>query len=141
MNISMEEKKVEAIARMKKLGIFPQTIKQFEDEGYISISEPPFGAFYWAEDEDLERIRQFEAEHNALVYVVIRSYTNIGKMDSMLFVSDYPEEWEMDRGDVAGDVANWQQVAYVYNHDAPDCSEMGAIGIAPTAAAGLCRTW
>ena len=67
MNISMEEKKVEAIARMKKLGIFPQTIKQFEDEGYISISEPPFGAFYWAEGEDLERIRQFEAEHNALV--------------------------------------------------------------------------
>ncbi len=137
MNISIEEKKVEAIARMKALGIFPQTIKQFEDEGYVSISEPPFGAFYWAEGEDLERIRQFEQEHNALVYVVIRSYTNIGKMDSMLFVSDYPEEWEMDRADIP----HQQQVAYVYNHDAPDCSEIGAIGFAPTPAAGLCRTW
>ena len=116
MNISIEEKKVEAIARMKALGIFPQTIKQFEDEGYVSISEQ---------------------EHNALVYVVIRSYTNIGKMDSMLFVSDYPEEWEMDRADIP----HQQQVAYVYNHDAPDCSEIGAIGFAPTPAAGLCRTW
>ena len=92
MNVNTEEKKTEAVARMKRLGIFPQTIEQFQDEGYVSISEPPFGAFYWAEGEDLERIRQFEEEHNALVYVVIRSYTNIGKLDSMLFVSDYPEE-------------------------------------------------
>lgn len=137
MNISVDKKKVEAIARMKLLGIFPQTIKQFENEGLVSISEPPFGAFYWAEGEDLERIKQFEQEHNALVYVVIRSYTNIGKMDSMLFVSDYPEEWEMDQDDMKHD----QQVAYVYNHDAPDCSEIGAIGIEGTPAAGLRRTW
>lgn len=141
MNISTEEKKIEAIARMKKLGIFPPTIKQFKDEGYVSISEPPFGAFYWAENADLDRIRQFEEENNALVYVVIRSYTNIGKMDSMLFVSDYPEEWQMDRDGITGAAANWRHLAYVYNHDAPDCSEMGTIGIAPTAAAGLSRTW
>lgn len=141
MNVSREDKKAEAVARMKLLGIYPETIDQFEREDLVSISEPPFGAFYWAEGEDLERIRQFEQEHNALVYVVIRSYTNIGKMDSMLFVSDYPEEWEMDRNDLAGDVTSWQQVAYVYNHDAPDCSEMGAVGIAPTGAAGLRRTW
>ena len=137
MNVNTEEKKTEAVARMKRLGIFPQTIEQFQDEGYVSISEPPFGAFYWAEGEDLERIRQFEEEHNALVYVVIRSYTNIGKLDSMLFVSDYPEDWVADQDDME----HGQQVAYVYNHDAPECSEMGAIGIAPTCAAGLCRTW
>lgn len=137
MNISIEEKKNEAIERMMLLGIFPQTVKQFKDEGLVSISEPPFGAFYWAEGGDLERIKQFETEHNALVYVVIRSYTNIGKMDSMLFVSDYPEEWEMDQDDMKRD----QQVAYVYNHDAPDCSEIGAIGIEGTPAAGLRRTW
>lgn len=137
MNVSTEEKKAEALDRMKKLGIFPQTIRQFETDGFISISEPPFGAFYWAEGNDLERIRQFEAEYNALVYLVIRSYTNIGKMDSMLFVSDYPEEWEMDRNDMK----HQQQVAYVYNHDAPDCSEIGAIGYEGTPAAGLRRTW
>lgn len=134
--VSTEAKKAEAVARMKLLGIFPQTIKQFE-QGYVSISEPPFGAFYWAEGEDLERIRQFEAEHNALVYVVVRSYTEFGKMDCYLYVSDYDEEWPMDHEGIR----DREVVAYVYNHDAPDCSEMGYIGIAPTPAAGLRRTW
>ena len=139
MRISIEEKKAEAIERMKALGIFPQTIQQFKNEDCISISEPPFGAFYWAEGQDLERIRQFEAENDALVYVVIRSYTTIGKLDSYLFVSDSAEEWEVDRKNIreVGDGL----LAYVYNHDAPECSEMGYIGIAPTDAAGLRRTW
>lgn len=137
MNISIEDKKKEAVARMKALGIFPQTIEQFEKDGYVSISDPPFGAFYWADGKDLERIKQFEAEHNALVYVVIRSYTNIGKMDSFLFVSDYEEEWQMDRDDIE----HQQALAYVYNHDIPDFSEIGAIGLELTVAAGLRRTW
>lgn len=137
MNVSTEAKKAEAIERMKALSIFPQTIRQFEREGLVSISMPPVGAFFWAEGEDLKRIRQFEAEYNALVYVAVRSYTNIGTMDSLLFVSDYPEDWVVDRDDMAHN----QQVAYVYNHDAPECSEMGAVGIARTCAAGLRRTW
>ena len=45
MNISKEEKKAEAIVRMKILGIFPETIQQFETDDKVSISEPPFGAF------------------------------------------------------------------------------------------------
>ena len=32
MRISIEEKKAEAIERMKALGIFPQTIQQFKNE-------------------------------------------------------------------------------------------------------------
>ena len=139
MKISIKEKKAEAIERMKALGIFPQTIRQFVDAGYISISEPPFGAFFWAEGKDLERIKQFEVEYNALVYVVIRSYTNIGKLDSYLFVSDYAEEWEIDRENICK-LENGL-FAYVYNHDAPDFSEMGYIGIKSTVAAGLRRTW
>lgn len=135
--ISTEAKKAEAVKRMKMLGIFPETIKQFEKEDYISISEPPVGAFFWAEGEDLERIRQFETEYNALVYVVVRSYMTFGKVDSYLYVSDYEEEWEMDRDGIK----EKEVLAYVYNHDMPDCSEMGYIGIAPTIAAGLRRTW
>ena len=45
MNISKEEKKAEAITRMKTLGIFSETIQQFETDDKVSISEPPFGAF------------------------------------------------------------------------------------------------
>ena len=93
MNISIEEKKAEAINRMKVLGIFPETIKQFEREGKISRSDPPVGAYYLVEGEELEAVRKFEQEHNCLVYTVVRSYTSIGMMDSYLFVGDDREEW------------------------------------------------
>lgn len=137
MEISIDEKRAEAIARMKMLGIFPDTIQQFKKDGLVSISEPPMGAFFWAEGEDLERIRKFEESHNALVYVAIRSYTTIGKLDDFLFVSDYKEEWQMDREDIE----KGQALSYCFNHDSPFCSEMGSIGIARTTAAGLRRTW
>lgn len=137
MSISKEAKKTEAIARMKSLKIFPETIKQFDEDGYVSISEPPLGAFYWAENEDLKRIRDFEEQHNALVYVVIRSYSSFGKLDTYLYVSDYDEEWEQDRDDLK----NMQALAYVYNHDMPDCSEFGSVGIKRSVAAGLLRVW
>lgn len=137
MNISREEKKAEAIERMKLLSIFPETIKQFEHDGYISISEPPVGAFFWAEGEDLQHIHDFEENYNTLVYLVVRSYTDIGKMDSYLYVSDHRGEWGDDR---AG-LKSGEALCYVYNHDMPDCSELGYIGIAKTCAAGLHRTW
>ena len=33
--VSRAEKKIEAVARMKLLGIFPETIKQFEQEDMV----------------------------------------------------------------------------------------------------------
>lgn len=135
MNISIEEKKAEAIRRMKMLGIFPETIKQFE-AGYVSRSEPPFGAYYWVEGEELEALRKFEEEHDCLVYTVVRSYTSIGLMDSYLFVGDDVEEWELDRDDLE----NGYAFTYTVNYDAPDCSEYGTIGIKLAAAAGIVRT-
>lgn len=137
MNISREEKKAEAIARMKAWGIFAPIVKQFEKEDLVSESAPPLGACFWLNEEQLARVREFEEQNNALVYHVIHSYTNIGEMESYLFVSDYPEEWEMDRQDIG----EGSQLVYVVNKDAPDCSEFGSIGIALTAAAGLRRTW
>lgn len=139
MNVSKAEKKVEAVKRMEALKIFPETIRQFEKENLVSISEPPFGAFYWAEGEDLDRIREFEERYNALVYVVIRSYMTFGKMDSYLYVSDYREEWDSDCEDIA--MLSDGIYAYVYNHDDPECSEIGCIGIEHTSAAGLKRIW
>lgn len=65
------------------------------------------------------------------------SYTTIGKMDSYLYVSDHREEW----GDDRVGLENGEALCYVYNHDMPDCSEIGYIGIAKTNAAGLNRTW
>jgi len=135
MKISTELKKVEAIERMKLLKIFPETRKQFEQDNCVSISEPPLGTFFWAAEGDLQRIRNFEKKYNALVYVVIRSYTTIGKLDNYLYVSDYADEWEQDREELVCR----EPLAYVYNHNAPDCSEFGCIGITGTPAAGLLR--
>lgn len=137
MTVSREEKKIEAIARMKMWGIFPETVKQFKNDDLISESIPPVGACFWIEGEQLERLRRFEKENNALVYFVIHSYTNIGELENYLYVSDYPEEWKMDRDDIGAG----QQLCYVVNHDMPDCSEFGSIGIELTPAAGLRRTW
>ncbi len=136
MNVSLKKKKEEAILRMEKIGIFPETIKQFEEDGLVSQSLPPVGACFWIEGEQLERVREFEKENNALVYFVIYSYTIYGEIECYLFVSDYEDEWEVDWDDL-----NYNQaLAYVYNHDAPDCSEFGFIGFALTPAAGLRRT-
>lgn len=136
MNVSREEKKVEAVKRLKEIGVCQEVIRQLEEEDKVSVSEPPFGAFYWLNDEEKKTVREFEEKHDALVYVVIRSFTNIGKMDSLLFVSDYPEEWDMDMQDLKCNRA----LAYVINHDAPDCSEFGSIGWELTGSSCLIRT-
>lgn len=137
MKIPNEKKKAEAVDRMRVLGVFPETIKQFERDGKLSVSEPPFGAFYWVDDETRQRVREFEEDYNAMVYLVIRSYTTLGKMDNFLYVSDHEDEWEQDRDDLT--IA--EPLCYVYSYDMPDCSELGYIGIKKTCAAGLLRTY
>lgn len=124
MNISREIKKEEAINRMKMLGIFPETIKQFKSD-MISYSEPPLGANYWLDDEQKAIVKKFEEEYNALVYFGIRSYTEFGKLDSFLYVSDHKEEWEMDNTDLKDGYV----YAYVYNYDIPEFSEIGGIAV------------
>lgn len=137
MKVSVEKKKAEAVERMKKFGVYKPTVRQFEKQGLVSLSEPPFGACYWLDDKEMEEVRKFEKEYNAVVYHVIRSFTEFGVMDAYLYVSDYEEEWEYDRDDIKLK----QQVCYVVNRNMPDCSEFGSIGIELTQAAGLRRTW
>ncbi len=139
MNISKIEKREEAIARMRMLHVFPRTILQFEQDGKVNRSEPPFGAFYWMDGEDLDRVHSFEEKHDALVYLVIRSYTEFGVLDSFLFVGDSREEWENDRESLQ--TPGEGVFAYVYNCDEPIYSEFGYIGVARTPAAGFVRIW
>lgn len=132
-----EEMKAEAINRMKLLNIFPQTLNQFEKSDLVSISEPPIGGFFWADEFQKEIIRKFEEENNALVYMGVMSYTHFGKLLSLLYVSKYKSEWKRDRRDLMENIA----VSYVYNYDMPDCSECGSIGFKRTTAASILRTW
>lgn len=124
MKVSKENKKKEAMQRMKALGIYSESIKQFE-QGMVSYSEPPMGANYWLDDEQKAIIKEFEEEYDALVYFGMRSYTEFGKLDSFLYISDDEEEWFMDNADIQEGYA----VAYVYNHDVPEYSEIGSIAV------------
>lgn len=124
MNIPIDIKKKEAIKRMKSLEIYSETIRQFKG-GQISCSEPPLGANYWLDEDQEKIVKEFEEEYNALVYFVIRSYTELGKLDTLLYVSDHEDEWEMDREDIKDGYV----VSYVYNYDVPYFSEIGTIGV------------
>ena len=134
MNITREIKKEEAIKRMKKLNIIDDAVRQFKNEDIVMVSEPPFGGLYWLNDEEKEMVRKFEEENDALVYIVVRAFTNFGKMDSLLYVSNYEEEWEMDNEDLKDGYA----MSYTINHDMPDCSEFGSIAIR-SAGGGILR--
>lgn len=144
--VSKEAKKTEAICRMKLLGISPETIKQFEEEGIVKQCLPPYGTDCQLKDAQLAQIYVLEETYGALVYYVIHSDMEIGEMDNYLFVSGYIDEeddekwlameWEMDRKAIdAG-----RTYAYVYNYDKPRFSEFGTIGIRSTPE-GLCRLW
>lgn len=137
MLITREEKKAEAIARMKAWGIFPETIDQFRKDDLVSESLPPMGACFWLDEAAKARVKEFEETHNALVYHVIHSYTNFGELENYLYVSDHKDEWEYD----LEDLQHGEQLCYVQNLSDPICSEFGTIGIALTPAAGLKRTW
>lgn len=129
-------KKAEAVKRMRMWGIYSQITNDFQNKGLVASSEQPFGACFWLTDEQKARVQAFEEEYGALVYHVIHSYTDIGEMESYLYVSNYPEEWGMDHEDIGEGCA----MAYVYNKTNPEYSEIGMIGVGLTMAAGLKRT-
>ena len=123
MNVSREIKKEEAIKRMRAMNIYSDAIKQFKNADIVMVSEPPLGGLFWLNDEEKEMVSKFEQENNALVYLVVRSFTNLGTMDNIFYVSDYQDEWFMDNADLNENYA----CVYVINHDMPDCSEFGTI--------------
>lgn len=77
------------------------------------------------EKELIKAINEFEKLHNAYVYHIIYSNTNIGKLYTMLYVSNNEEEWESDRADIK----EKQLYAYVWNKTDNYCSEIGLVGI------------
>ena len=116
----------EAIARMKKLDLHPNTISDLKN-GTVNVSKQ-FGALYWADEEEQEMIAKFENEHDALVYHAVYTPTQFGRLFSMLFVSQYDEEWELDNEDIDSRTP----LAMVINLDDEWCSDMGCIGVKPS---------
>ena len=136
MKIDNDRKKKEALHRMMMLDLFDVAIMQFAENEAINISEPPLGILYWPEEKECEEIKQWEQEHNAMVYHVIRSFTNIGTLDAYLYVSDYEEDWARERELLKRGRSN----AYVVNRKTPEFSEFGPIAFRLTIGGGLERT-
>ncbi len=133
-NTTREQRREEAIKRIKMLNMHENVLRDFTEEDKLNKSEW-MGALYWLTDPEKRIVKRFEKEHNATVYTAIFSNTNIGAMLALLYVSDYPEEWEMDRQDIK----EGYPIAWVENLDYPDCSELGSIGVRPMFG-GLVRT-
>ena len=134
MNVDMKTKRQEAIKRMKMMQILPEAIRQFKDDGAIMVSEPPFGALYYITEKEQQEVAKFEQEYNALVYHVVRTYTEFGHLDSWLFVSDYPEEWDMENTNIKRNIV----FTWTINRSVDWMSDMGSIAFRP-ANGGLLR--
>lgn len=124
--VSIEKKKIEAIKRMKGLGLFTPCIKAFEKHDELQLTEPNGGLYEFSDDAELTaKVKEFEEEYDALVYHVIHTYTKFGELYNFLYVSDYEEEWEFDNEDIKSGYA----VAYVWNKSDEWCSEIGGIAV------------
>ena len=122
MKVSIEEKRAEAIKRMKAFGFFSDTVKLFEKNGTPLSSEPPWGAFYALNDQQKAVVHEFEEEYGGLVYSVIRSFhQELGVIDNLLYVSDEKDEWPWDWGDIE----NMCPCIYSVNYNTPEFYEFG----------------
>ena len=136
MKVSIEEKRAEAIKRMKAFGFLHEAIELFEADGTPLSSEPPWGAFYALNDRQKAAVHELEEEYDVLVYSVIRLvHQELGIIDNLLYVSDEEDEWPMDWDDIE----NMCPCVYAVNYNAPELSEFGAIGVKMGAGAGLIR--
>lgn len=123
------QQKKEALTRMKVLRIDEEIIGQFELSDSVSCCNSLL-------DESLKKyVSDFEESHGYLVYYSILSYTSIGRMLSLFYVSNHEEEWSIDMSELRDGV----QLCYVFNLDYPDCSEFGHINFQPLFG-GLIRT-
>lgn len=116
------KQEAEAVERMKLLELYPTVIKEFINEKVINKSEY-IGILYWLDEDEKKFVKDFEDEYNAVVYHIVKTYTMIGCMLSVFYVSDDESEWESDREDMK----IGEQLCYVKNIDNDDCSEFGYI--------------
>ena len=122
----MTQKEV-AIECLKSLDIYAPYIKKFEKDGTITLFER-FGGYYIDKDNEpelLQKIKEFEAEYDSIVYAVTHTMTGFGELYEFLCVSKYEEEWEATLEDVKYGYA----FSYVWNTTDEWCSEFGAITV------------
>ena len=121
------ERKKEAIERMKTLELSKNVIREFEND-ILYLSENR-GYLYYLDERQQRAVNEFASEHEHITpYHIIHSITEFGELLSVLVVSGYEEEWEMDREDLKDGYV----FAYVINLNIPLFSEFGSIVVRPS---------
>jgi len=100
----IDEMKAEALFRMKEVIDYTPIIDYFEETGLPQVYEPPFGASYSLEEDELEKVREIEDSRNILVWGVVRCFMKYNgqevTVDCLLHVSQDKDEWEQEREDL-----------------------------------------
>ncbi len=121
-----ERMKEEAIRRLKMLRVHPNVIRDFVEENKLNYSEN--GILFWVDNnrEWADRVSKWQEKSECMVYHVIYNRTKSGEFLTLLFVSKYEEDWEIETKGLKEGFPE----AYVINLDDDFCSEMGTVGIA-----------
>ena len=122
-----EKMRREALRRMKMLGLSSEMIEAFEKDGSIYYTDENGEAKPFNEQVSKQAYKAFaEYSHrsrNETIYYCIQTPTKFGELWSFLTVSEFPEDWPIER---AG-IPNGNLFAYVYNAENPVFSEIGSI--------------
>jgi len=97
---SLEEMKREAIRRMELLKLDARTIRDFERDGSVSLSQQIGDQIFLqpSDDEIARTIRDFERGYECLVYHVLWADSPmVGECWSLLFVSPASSDWNSER--------------------------------------------
>lgn len=128
--------KTEALNRLRilqmKYGLLENVITEFEKEEtlyyseYVNKQSPAI--LYWVSNkEEYQRaIKEFEEEHDALVYHAILTKTVFGTILTLLYVSEEQTVWKEDREQLQEGIP----LAYCINLEDDTCSEFGGVQIA-----------
>ena len=135
MEYLKEQQKNEAINRLRLLQmnfeLLENVVTEFEQDDILYYSEyinkNAQGILYYiSNSEELTNtIKEFEDKHQAKVYHAILTPLTYGWMLSLLYVSQYTEEWQRDRNELSEGLP----LAYCMNLDDSTTSEFGTIQI------------
>lgn len=131
-NPSEDDIRDEVLYRMRKLDLWVRVVNDFAESGKIYQSEAG-GIIYDLNKDALQAVEEAKAAVACLPYHVIVTHTTIGAMYTVLYVSKDSVEWPHERIHADGTT-----LAYVYNADYPDCSELGYVQV-QAANGGLVR--
>lgn len=97
---SLEEMRQEALRRMKLLKLEPNTIRDFEQDGLVGLSQQVGDQIFLqpSDEETGQRINEFEREYECLVYHALWADSPMaGECWSLLFVSPTSSDWNNER--------------------------------------------